>query len=124
VANLQIYTQALVLVDGTILAEEATVSLRRMTRSQEVFTVNKGYAGESPGAATLEIDVTSAVPAADFELDPGKFMKLLKSCEITIVAAGKQLTTKGFIIEDSFKHSVNAESTIDFKFRGQYASWE
>lgn len=123
-ANLQLYTQAVVLVDGTILAEEATVTVRRMTRSQEIFTVNKGYAGESSGAPTLEIDVTSAVPAADFEVDPGKFMKLMKPLEITIVAAGKQLTSKGFILEDSFKHSVNSESTLDFKFRGSFASWE
>lgn len=124
-ANLQIYSLLYVTVDGALLTEHANINITRSTGSQAVLTVAKGYAGESPGAATLEIDVTNAIPAADFEFDPGKFMKTLKVVEMGIVGpGGKVLQGKGFIISDSIKHSVNSESTLDFKWRGGFAEFE
>lgn len=121
---LQLYTLAYVLVDGAILTEEASVTVNRATNSQAVNTVAKGYAGESPGAASVEIQVSSAVPSADFELDPGRFMKSLKDVEIGILVAGRQMTVRGFIISDSFKHSVGSESTLEFTFRGAFSDFE
>ncbi len=123
-SGLQLYSLAYVLVDGAILTEEASVTVNRATNSQAVNTVAKGYAGESPGAASVEIQVSSAVPSSDFELNPGRFMKALKDVEIGVLVAGKQLTARGFIISDSFKHSVNAESMLDFTFRGSFADYE
>ncbi len=122
-ANLQQYSLAFVNVNGALLSEEASVTVSRSTGSQPVHTVAKGYAGESPGAAVVEIDVSNAVPSADFEFNPGKFMSTLKDVEIGVVVAGKVLVAKGFIISDSFKHSVNAESMLEFKFRGQFADY-
>jgi hypothetical protein len=120
----QLYSLAYVLVDGSILTEEASVTVNRATNSQPVNTVAKGYSGESPGAASVEIQVSSAVPSADFEMNPGKFMKSLKEVEIGVLVAGKQLTAKGFFVQDSFKHSVNNESMLEFTFRGAFADYE
>jgi hypothetical protein len=111
-------------VEGALLTEEASVQVTRATNSQAVNTVAKGYAGESPGASSIEIQVTNAVPAADFELNAGRFMASMKSVEIGVVAAGKQLKAVGFIIHDSFKHSVNSESNYDFTFRGGFQDFE
>lgn len=123
--QLQLYTLLYVLVDGAILTEEASVTVNRATNSQPINTVAKGYSGESPGAPSVEIMVTSAVPSADFEMDPGRYMKSLKQVEIGLLGpGGKQLTAKGFIISDTLKHSVNAESSLDFTFRGAFTSWE
>jgi hypothetical protein len=123
-SGLQLYALAYCLVDGAILTEEASIQVNRATNSQPVNTVAKGYAGESPGAANCEIQVTNAVPSKDFEMNPGKYMKGLKEVEIGVLVAGKQLTAKGFIISDSFKHSVNNESTLEFSFRGSFADYE
>lgn len=123
-AQLQKYTQATVYIDGALLAEEAKVSVKRTTGSQSVVTVAKGYAGESPGAPMIEVTVESAVPSADFELNPGRFMTGLESCELTIFAAGRTLTTKGFIIEDDFSHAANSQSQLSFTFRGPYQDWK
>ena len=120
-----LYSLAFCLVDGMLLAQEGQLSVNRSTNSQAVNTVALGYAGESPGAAMVEIDVKNAVPSADFEMNPGKFMKSLKECEIGILGpGGKQLTARGFIISDTFEHSVNAESSLSFKFRGKFKDWE
>jgi hypothetical protein len=123
-SDLQLYTLAYVLVDGGILTEEASVTVNRATNSQAVNTVAKGYAGESPGAGSVEIQISNAVPSKDFELNPGPYMAALKSVEIGVLVAGKQLTARGFIISDSFKHSVGSESMLDFTFRGGFADYE
>lgn len=122
-ANLQLYTLASVYVDGRLLTEEGSVQVKRMTNSQPVTTVAKGYAGESPGAATIEITVDNAVPSRDFELNPDAYMATLKSAEITLFAAGKTLTVKGYIVEDTFSHSTNNPSGLSFTFRGPFESW-
>lgn len=122
-ANLQLYTAANVYINGSLLSEEASVTVNRSTNSQQVITVAKGYAGESPGAAMCEITVESAVPAADFELDPSTFMGELQVVEFTVFAAGNTLTFKGFIISDNFSHAANTESKLTFNARGQFAEW-
>jgi hypothetical protein len=119
----QLYTNAFVSIDGAVLLQEASVSVSRATGSQPVITAPLGYAGESPGASTMEVDVTNAVPTADFEFDAGAKMKSLKEVELTIYAAGKRLVSKGVIVADTFKHAANSESTYEFKFRGAFAEW-
>lgn len=124
-ANVQLYSLAYVTVNGKLLTEEASMEITRSTGSQAVMTVAKGYAGESPGAQTIEIRVTNAVPAADFELDMGDFMESMEAVEMGVVGpGGKTATLKGYIIKDTFKHSVNSESTYDFDFRGGWANYE
>jgi hypothetical protein len=123
-ANNQLYADAFVAVDGAVLLEHVSVNISRSTGSQAVFTVAKGYAGESKGAPTIEIDVTNAVPTADFEFNAGSAMKALREKEITVFVAGRKIVASGFIISDSFKHSVNSESTYDFKFRAAFVDYE
>ena len=65
------------------------------------------------------------LPSADFELNPGKFMKKLQEVEIGILGpGGKQLTARGFIISDNFQHAVNSESSLEMSFRGKMKDWE
>lgn len=120
---LQLYTLVSCYVDGTLLAEEVSVSIDRNTRAQEVLTVAKGFAGLSPGAAMMMITIDNAVPSADFELNPGPRMKALAVVELTLFAANRTLTTKGFFIEDSLSHAVNSESKLNIKFAGEMADW-
>ncbi len=123
-SSLQVYSLAFVTVAGAILTEEASVTVHRRTNSNPVNTVAKGYSGESPGAANCEIQVKSAVPSADFELNPGPYLKALQQVEIGVIAAGKQIVVPGFIIEDTFSHGVNQEATLEFSFRGVFPDWE
>lgn len=119
-----LYSLIYVLADSSLLSEEASVTMSRSTGSSEVKTVAKGYAGESPGAPTIELDVTNMVPAAGIEFDAGRYMSTMTPVEMGLLAFGKQLTFKGFIISDSIKHSVGSESSYDFKARGSMVEWE
>lgn len=123
-ANQSKYSNALVFVEGALLAEHASVTITRMSGALPQHTVAKGLAGFSQGAQETKISVSNAVPLADLELDPGAYMKFGKTVTVTVQAAGKSLKCKGQIIEDSFEHSVNSAATIRFDFHGGPASWE
>lgn len=122
--NLENYTKATIYIDGQLLAEEASVTVKRTTAAQIVKTVAKGFAGVSPGAAMIEVSVENAVPADNFELNPQKYMTGLDVAELTIFAANSTLTSKGFILSDNFSHAVDTQSKLSFEFTGQYAEWD
>lgn len=124
-ANVQVYSLLYAIVNGNLLIEEASCTVNRQTRSQEVNTGPKGYAGESPGAMMMEVDIMSAVPAIGIEFDAYAAMSGLIPTEIGIMGpGGKTLKQKGFIIADTIKHAVNSESTYDFKWRGPAAPFQ
>lgn len=123
-SDLQLYTKAQVYVGGSLLSEEADVSVKRMTGAQVVKTVAKGFAGLSPGAPMLQVSISNAVPAVDFEYNPGTNMLDLDVVEITVFAAGRTLTSKGFVTDDNFSHAVETQSKLAFEFTGQFADWE
>lgn len=121
--SLQTYSIVTTYWNGSLLSEETTVSIDRDTRAQEIVTVSKGFSGLSPGAPIMQVSIDSAVPAADFELNPGPYMKALAVGEFTAFAAGRTLTAKGFIIKDNTSHSANAESKISYSFILEFADW-
>lgn len=122
-SNPQAYTTANVYINGSLLAEEASVTVKRASNSQEIKSVAKGYSGESPGAAMCEVSVESNVPADDFEFDASKAIGEIQVVEFTIFAAGRTLTFKGSIVDDSFSHAVDSPSKLSFNARGAFASW-
>jgi hypothetical protein len=124
VANLQQYSLIFVTVNGRLLSEEGSVTISRDSKAQEVDTMAKGFAGVSQGASMVSIDVTNAVPAADFEFDAGRNISSLDVVEIGALVAGKQGISKGFIVSDSIKSSVNSPTSYDFKFIGQPFQYE
>ncbi len=124
---LEIYTLAVAYLDGALLTEESGITVDRDARMQEVNTVAKGFAGMSPGSPIVRIDLENGVPARDFELNPGKFFINpgdIQIVELTIFAASRSLTTKGFILKDNFRHAVNTEARLSFNFIGEPADWK
>lgn len=120
----QQYTVASVYLNSALLAEEVSVTVKRATNAQNIKTVHKGFAGQSPGAAMTEITVENVVPAASFEFDPSRSMEELKIVEFTIFAGGKTLTFQGYITEDNFSHSVDNPSGLSFSAVGNFAKWD
>lgn len=124
-ANNQLYSLAYCLLNGRLLTEHADITLSRNSNANPVRTVAKGFAGMSPGAPDCEIDVTNAVPAADFEFDPGDDIEQLADVEMGVVGpGGKVAVSKGYIVSDTFTHGVGKESSLSFKFHGVWPKWQ
>ncbi len=119
----QVYGLLNVLVAGALLTEHTEATINRNSKSNPIETVAKGYAGESPGAASMELDVTSAVPEAGFEWNAQDWIEGLIPIEFGIVVAGQQCVFKGFVISDSIQSGVNKPSTYNFKVRAGFAKF-
>lgn len=123
--NLQLYTVSFIRRNGRLMSEHVEATVTRNSNASVVRTMGKGFSGVSPGAPDCEIDVTSAVPAADFEYDPGSDMFDNEVIEIGITGpGGKTAVSKGFIMSDTFSQGVGKEASLSFKFMGQWPQWE
>lgn len=121
---LETYTDARIDIRSSMLTEEASITLDRQSGAQRVFTVPKGFAGVSPGARLMELTVDNAVPSTGFEYDPGDDMEGFIEVPLTIYAAGKTLTTTGYVESDSFKHAVNSEAMQGLKMVLVWSLWQ
>ena len=119
----QLYTLVYVLVDGALLSEEASVDVNRTGGMSPVRTVAKGFAGVSPGSPEVSIKVKNAIPNSGFELNAGPRIRAAKVTEIGLMCAGQLMKAVGFIMTDSFQHSVNTEAMYDFEFIGGWADF-
>ena len=122
--SVQLYSNAFVTINGSLLTEEASVTVTKNSGLNPVMTVAKGFAGMSQGAATAEIDVDNAVPSADFEFNPDKFMRSGSTVEVGVIMAGRQTVFVGFITTATYSHSVNAESKLSFKITAGFENFE
>lgn len=118
------YSNAYVTIDGALLAEEASVTITKNSGLNPVFTNAKGLAGFSQGAGTMEINIESAVPSADFEFNPDPFLKSGSIVEVGVIMANRQTVAKGAVMEASYSHSVNQESKLAMKIMAGLEAFE
>lgn len=123
-ANLQLYSNAYVTIDGRLLTQESSVSIDKKSGLNPVFTVAEGLAGMSQGASTCEVSIDNAVPSADFEFNPDPYMRTGAVVEIGIIMASRQTVFKGFITEATYHHAVNDASKLSMKMLCRFADFE
>jgi len=118
------YVLALSTVDGAIQLQVHNIRVGRSTGSQAVKTLGLGYAGESPGAAMVEISVDAAVPAGGFEFQAGaKMQSLIQTALYVLGPAVQTLKAQGQITSDEFKQAVDSPAVYTFSLRGPFVDW-
>lgn len=124
-ANLQQYAKATLYWNGSLLAEEASVTIKRASNAQIVKTVAKGFAGLSQGAPMCNVSISNAVPSAGFEMDPGDFINQNLVGQLTVIIGDSlQGTANCFITDDTFSHAVDTASKLDFEVVTGPFSWQ
>jgi hypothetical protein len=123
-ADLKLYSNCSVFINGTLLAEESSVTVEKKSGLNPVFTVAIGLAGMTQGAATSEITIESAVPSADLELNPDGFMLVGSVVDFRCVMANRETNCKGFITDATYSHSVNEASKLSMKLLTRFGEFE
>lgn len=123
-ANLELYSNAYVIVNGTLWAQVASVSIEKKSGSTPQYTLHSGFAGLSQGAGVVEITIDSAVPSKDFEFNPDPQIRTGETIEIGVAMAGRQSVFKGFITDATYSHSVNDSSKLSMKMICRYGEFE
>ena len=115
-SNAQLYTIMLGVLNGTLLAEEQEIDFKRTANAVQVDTVLKGFAGLSPGAPMLEVDITNAMPQGGFEFDAGPYIASLTPVAIQVIGpGGKVMKGDAFIVEDQGKHGVGQQARYSMR---------
>ena len=124
-SNVVLYTLLFATVNNAVIAEEQSIDLKRIGGGQIIHTVLKRFSGISPGSSFCQISIMSAVPAAAIEFDPGDVIDGYVPVDIGIVGpGGKTAKTRGFIMEDEFKHGVDQQAQHTLSFIGAYPTFE
>ncbi len=123
-ANLQLYSNAYVAVDGKLLTEESSISVEKKSGLNPVFTTVGGLAGATQGASTAEISIDNAIPSADFEFNPDAYMRTGAVVEVGVIMASRISVFKGFIMDATYSHSVNDSSKLSMKMLCRFSDFE
>jgi hypothetical protein len=112
----QAYEKGAIFAAGVMLAEALNFSLEHDSGLQPVHTMQKGFAGMSPGSPMTKGSVSSAVPRAGVDLAYLDKMTAGNPIDFVCYARGKKIKFKGYItnLKESYGADKSAELSFDF----------
>ena len=113
-SSLQIYERGALFADGQLLIECQTITVNLDPKLNEINTMQKGFAGVSPGSEMTTIDVAEAMPRAGVDYDAISRMQGVDVVEMVLFAAAKKYKTKGFISKVGI--NLGADRAAEFSF--------
>jgi len=119
-ASVTLYDQFFVFANGALLSENQQVELTLESDDQDVMTVAKGFAGQTPSPKKVMANLTNVVPSSGFEFDA--FQKANDSeiveMKFQSAATGKSLISEGFIRKPKISSGVGKTVEFSFEFHG------
>lgn len=120
----QLYTSAIVLLDGTLLSQATNVTIDWNGNHSRIKTLAGGFVGLSKGAFITEISIDNVVPELGFEFEPSTAISNVEEHQLTIFAGEEALNIAVFIESGSFSKGVDSEPKLSFKAVGGLAVFE
>lgn len=109
---LQDYTKATILLNGVVLIEATSISVDHKLGNQPINTIEKGFAGVSPGSSSVEIKIQSAVPRVGTDVDFTGIAQARTLCDVVLFARAKKGKTKGYIMDVSESYGADKPAEI------------
>lgn len=123
-AESKLYSNCYVTMDSAVLSEAVSIRINKNPNLNPVSTLALGFAGITLGAAMCEVTLETAVPSADFEVNPDKFMRTGRLVELGAVMASRQMQTKMFVSGAEYGAGVNQASSLSITLIGPMSDWE
>jgi len=120
----KIYSTGQVTMDNKLVTEAGSITLNKNPNVNPVMTLGNGFAGINIGAGVCELTIETAVPSANFEINPDPFMRVGKQVEVGVVIANRQTVAKMFITGANYSVGVNQPTSLSISFIGPLADFE
>jgi hypothetical protein len=124
-ASVSLYDQIYCSKDGSLLQELTEIELTFDGDDQDVFTIAKGFAGQSPSPKKVMCTLTNVVPTDGQEVDAFEAALLSKKVKMKFQfgGSGKALTSEGFIRKPKLSAGVAKTVSQTFEFHGGAGTW-
>ena len=115
---LQIYDRGAVFFGNQLLVEVQSVSVDVDPALNEINTMQKGFAGMSPGSEKVRIDISEALPRAGVDYDALANIQGIDVVDFVLFVGAKKFKTKGFITNLKMNLGVDRAAEYSFSFIG------
>ncbi len=121
-----VYDQLFVDLDGALLMENVTLAIDLEGDDQDVLTIAKGWAGQTPSPKKTMIQLGNVIPPEGQEVDAWKATLLSEKHKIRVTsgATGKSLVSEGFIRKPKISAGVGKTADQSFEFHGTPGLWQ
>jgi hypothetical protein len=117
-SSLQVYERGAIFADQQLMIEVQNFEVDSDAKNNPIDTMQKGFAGISPGSEHTKINVTSAIPRAGYDYDALKKMQGRDIVEFVVFAAGGKESSKGFIMNVKKSFGADKAAAVSFEFMG------
>ena len=121
----QVYDQVYVFKDGGLLQENVSIEITLEGDDQDVMTIAKGFAGQSPSPKKVMATLNNVCPPKGQEVDAfeASLLSTVVTMKFQFAASGKSLTSKGFIRKPKIGGGVGKTVDQTFEFHGGPGKW-
>tara|TARA_B100001123_G_C15073043_1_gene932381 strand:+ start:313 stop:690 length:378 start_codon:yes stop_codon:yes gene_type:complete len=122
----QIYDQAYIFLNGQLLAEATSVESSIENQDQDVMTLVKGFAGQtpSPKKRTTRCDNVQTVAGFEFDFEQKEIDSEVVELKVQLGGSGLSAVSNGFIRNVSISSGVGQTMTVSFEHHGEPAIFE
>ena len=113
-SSLQTYERGALFLGGALLVESQSISVDVDPKLNEINTMQKGFAGVSPGSEMTKVDISEALPRAGVDYDALSAIQGVEIVELVLFAASKKWKVKGYI--NSLKMSLGVDKAAEYSF--------
>jgi hypothetical protein len=115
-ANLQTYEKGALFFGNVLLVEIQNFTVEHDAALSPVHTMQKGFAGVSPGSPMSKIEQASGIPRSGIEFDYLSKLQNVEIVEAVVYRGGKKLTAKGYIttVKEAFGTDKAAEISVSW----------
>jgi hypothetical protein len=123
--SMGVYDQVFQYINGALLAENTTITLALEGQDQDVMTIVKGFAGQTPGPQKVVASCDNVIPTSGFEVNT--WNKQLNSEKVEMKfqfgGSGVSLVSEGFLRGNQIEGGVGATTSLKFEFHGGPGEW-
>ena len=122
---LQVYDNIFVFMNGVLLQENTQVQISWEGEDQDIFTLAKGFAGQSPSPKKLVVQLTNMAPPTGSEFDaPAAFISsAIQVCKLQKGATGQTIEFECFVRSPATSAGVAQVTNENFSLHGAAKSW-
>jgi hypothetical protein len=113
-----------VFIDGQHLIQISQISVEMENGEQQVFTLNEGLAGFSPGSGITNVTINYIIPASGFEFNFADAVHGRGYHTVQVAAGATDYIGEGKFLNNSISQSTGAASEGTVSFSGEFAPFE